>query len=334
MNTSTVYVEPIFVGCLIGLALALPFYDNLMCFYHYLPSDQQIGATFLGVFVIGVAYLIGIPADRLLDSLMEGLEKHHRIRFAITAETPKQETAKGGATEKDESSWAKILAGKDPFPENQYRTNAFLYAGPAFNDWLQYIRTRVRMTRALAFAIPNLTFAGLAYRALNDNPSLTQSYTAWLLKGGVLIAWIFAMLFVLLLQGYTSKLDSWRPRGRWHPPRTDDSRDIINYVQDRPAKNSTSAPIASPPTKTSIAGLFLDVALQPFPVSSALLLLAAAVVGYCSSGRAGLIPAALGALLTCTVGYAWWRSTETFMTYLLIAGRELERSASRAGRAT
>jgi hypothetical protein len=320
VNTSTVYVEPIFVGCFIGLALLLPFHCDLMSCYGHLTADLH-SATFLGVIVIGAAYVIGIPADRLLDSLMEGLEKHHRIRFMLG----------------DKSNWARIIAGEDPFPEDRYRTAALLYASPAFNDWLQYIRTRVRMTRALAFAIPSLTFAGVACLALKSQ----SPPPAWLLKGGVPIAWFFAMLFTLLLQRYASKhcckrgnvsscTRFWRPRGRWNPPRTGDSCDIENYVLDRNrenAKNPESVPRASPPTKTSVAGLFLDVALQPFPVSGALLLVAAAIVGcYCSGLEAvGLITAATGALLTCAVGYAWWRLTETFMGYVLIAGRELKR---------
>jgi hypothetical protein len=322
VNTSTVYVEPIFVGCLIGLALALPFYDDLTCFYHYLWSDLHISGTFLGVFIIGVAYLIGIPADRLLDSLMEGLERHCRIRFALKEAI------------KDKSIWRNFRNGKDPFPQDQYRTAALLHAGPAFNDFLQYVRTRVRMTRALAFAIPSLIFAGLAYHAL-DNSRLQPMSTATicLLKGGVSIAWTFAMLFVFLLQWraldkVVSRMHCQWPTGRWNPPRTDKSRDITKYVRDR--RRTSDKNKSDPLATTGVAGLFLDVALQPFPVSSALLLVAAAIVAYSNSWPAGLILALIGALLTCAVGYAWWRSTETFMTYVLIAGRELERSASRA----
>jgi hypothetical protein len=326
VNTSTVYVEPIFVGCLIGVALILPFYSDLRCFYDN-HSELHIAATFLGIFVIGVAYLIGIPADRLLDSLMEGIEKHCRIRFVLKEAI------------KDESIRRNIRDGKDPFPQDRYRTAALLHAGPAFNDFLQYVRTRVRMTRALAFAIPSLIFAGLAYHALTDNSRLAPMSTATicLLKGGVSIAWTFAMLFVFLLQRRTvdkvvSRMRCQWPTGRWNPPRTDRSRDITKYARDR--KRASAKSESDVPATIDIKGLFLDVGLQPFPVSSALLLVAAAIVGYSSSGPAGLIPAGLGALLTCTVGYAWWRSTETFMTYLLIAGRELERSASRAGLAT
>jgi hypothetical protein len=318
MNTSTVYVEPIFVGCLIGLALALPFYGDLNCFYHHHP-ELQIGRTFLGVLVIGAAYLIGIPADRLLDSLMGGIERHCRIRFVLKEKR------------KDKSIQDDIDKNKDPFPEAQYRTAALLHGGPAFNDFLQYVRTRVRISRALAFTIPSLTFAGLAYRALSDHSCSASMSTATLclLKGGVAIAWFFTILFVILLQWpdvdrVVSRLGCHSPPDRWNPPRTDEQGAVKIYERIRRGK----------PAKNGVPGLFLDVGLQPFLVSSALLLVAAAAVGCRSLGPAGLILAVVGTLLTCAVGYAWWRSTETFMSYLLMASRELERSASRAGPAT
>jgi hypothetical protein len=327
VNTSTVYVEPIFVGCLIGLALALPFYSELTCFYDKLPPDLQ-SPTFLGVIVIGAAYVIGIPADRLLDSLMDGLAGHRRIRFllkdALKHESMRQRIIAGENP---------FIAGQDPFPEDRYRTAALLYASREFNDWLQYIRTRVRMTRALTFTIPSLTFAVLAYAVPKDNSSTIPE---WLLKSGVPMAWTFAILFALLLQWHASKhcrkrdkvstcVRFWRPRGRWNPPHTKETCDISNYMQDRIRKCAkNSCPASS--IEVSVGGLFLDVALQPFPVSGALLLVAAVIVGYCSGLEVvGLITAATGALLTCAVGYAWWRLTETFMSYVLLAGRELER---------
>jgi hypothetical protein len=344
VNTSTVYVEPIFVGCLVGLALALPFAADLKDFYDYLPGNLpisglpgnlHISGTFLGVLAIGAAYIIGIPADRLLDTLMEGLAGHCRIRFML----------------KDETNWARIVAGEKPliagqdlFPEDRYRTEALLHASPAFNDWLQYIRTRVRITRALAFTIPSMTFAGLACFVLNTKPLAPTSCTEiWLLKGGVPIAWISAMFFALLLERHASKHSSerdkvpsrmsiWQPRGRWNPPHTKKTDEVRNYVHDRIGKHAKNSSL-SPPAKISLGGLFLDVGLQPFPVSAALLLVVAAIAGHYSRlGALALIPTGFGALLTCAVGYAWWRSTETFMRYVLIAGREIERSASKAAR--
>ena len=66
--------------------------------------------------------------------------------------------------------------------------------------------------------------------------------------------------------------------------------------------------------------LFGDIALQPFTLVATLLMLFALGVSW----HDPLLPAlgvGFGVLLTFGSGWAWWRSSNTFMTYLGLAGR-------------
>ena len=138
MKTTEVFVEQVLTGLLLILIFTLPF---------GLLSGELFGNAFEwtdmrilnGLIAVGIAYLIGVPADRIADTLLSGLEKRHRGRVA--------------AKEK--------LTYEDPFPEGLLKI-AVLAAGGATAEWSDYLRSRIRLARALAVYSPALTFSALA----------------------------------------------------------------------------------------------------------------------------------------------------------------------------
>ena len=83
MDTAEVYVEPILIGALALALLAIPFSPEIIAF----AQSEKLklpGGIALGAVLVGIAYLIGILADRLIYSCLEALERHNRVRFALS----------------------------------------------------------------------------------------------------------------------------------------------------------------------------------------------------------------------------------------------------------
>lgn len=93
----------------------------------------------------GAAYLIGILFDRFANTLLSGIEQRHRLDFAWNPRPP--------------------IDDKDPFAED--RNIAALGIDAATGDWLAYLRSRVRLSRALATFLPALIVA-VALRLEHD----------------------------------------------------------------------------------------------------------------------------------------------------------------------
>ena len=89
---------------------------------------------------LGVAYLIGIVYDRVADTLMEDIEGHYRNLFAVDTGAFAEDRLRIRALRTEQSS---------------------SYAG--------YLRTRIRLSRALATLFPGLSCALAAWLALVEN---------------------------------------------------------------------------------------------------------------------------------------------------------------------
>ena len=103
MKTTELFVEQVLIGLLVVLAVALLTDPELVrpaCLD--LPLEGAAG-------LVGGAYLIGIIYDRCADTLLQDLEQHHRLWFAIDSL---------GERKDDETK----LREQDPFPEERYRT--------------------------------------------------------------------------------------------------------------------------------------------------------------------------------------------------------------------
>jgi hypothetical protein len=155
MRTTEVFIDQVLIGFVVLAIFILPFLDMS------LPFDVSAAQ---GVVLTGTAYLIGIPFDRFANTLLSGLEQRHRLRYAWDKRVP---------------------AMDDPFPEEQLITKVLTSEGAAA-DWLNYLRSRVRLSRALAAFLPALT-AAIALN-VTDNRELSK--------------WILLLVSAVYLAGY------------------------------------------------------------------------------------------------------------------------------------
>ena len=92
-----------------------------------------------GLGLVGVAYLLGIPFDRFADSFLSGVEKRRRVAFS----------SENGFAER-----------QDRFPEAHLKVLVLNKGGNAA-EWMGYLRSRIRLSRALTVFSPALALAGV-----------------------------------------------------------------------------------------------------------------------------------------------------------------------------
>jgi hypothetical protein len=69
----------------------------------------------------------------------------------------------------------------------------------------------------------------------------------------------------------------------------------------------------------------MDVALNPFILVAATLILVAVAMTVATRNVPAIAGIAFGGLLSAASGWAWWRTSGTFMTYVWLFGKELEK---------
>lgn len=133
MKTTAMFVEHVLIGGLFLTLMALLFPDWF--------SGWQAAGTFqsilFGTSALGAAYLIGIVYDRFADTLLEDQERRNQLRYA-------KRRVKHLLPE-----------SKNLFPIPKLRIK-MLSAAPGITDHAGYLRTRIRLTRALASILPAL----------------------------------------------------------------------------------------------------------------------------------------------------------------------------------
>jgi hypothetical protein len=338
MNTAELYIEPILIGALTLALLVFPFAPEILDLARS-ETLKPFGDVALGAVLVGIAYFVGILVDRLIDTSLQALERHNRVRFALTglevragldADTPEGLRA----------AWQARPSG-DPFPEGVYRW-VVLTQAERIADSLDYIRTRIRLLRALAFLLPGLVFAGAlgaarlkwtrVCTAATDAASSAQP--AWCDQRDWMVAlpatevsWLLFLAPCLYTATIVAAaaLDAWDSRrwrpawlraGLWRPPHT---KDMHAYVEAR----------GWPLDYRSGMNLSADILAQPIVWCSVLLLLACfpAIIRLNNSLPGRVVGVLAGPLLTFAAGWAWWRVTGTFMGYLKSSGEFLEKKA-------
>jgi hypothetical protein len=372
VNTAQLYVEPIIVGFLVLLLFALPYAPEIVSILGQMQKLNLPNEVALGAVLIGLAYVVGMLADRLIDSGLEALEKHNRVRFAcskLTLGTLSDEGARRAA-------WCSKHRKEDLFPEDRRRWWVYTESEKIV-DFLNYVRTRIRLLRALTFLLPGLFYAGMTGAArirwkLDCTPPLWDSawqppvgceeansrigialpepsdwYFLWAAPAAyalvALVAWGLAAADRIrkVAEAPSAKENSLRETmipvpdgesfiwsrpivscraGTWRPPRTNHDREMRVYAGERGWPAGSQA-------RRALAG---DVLAQPFVWLAAGLLLASIPSWARLFDAWALWVAAvlLAALLSLAAGWAWWRTTGTFMAYLDGAGRFLEEKAA------
>lgn len=276
MKTTELFVEQVLIGLAVVVTGAL---------FVSVEAATFIFKADLGALAVlgAVAYLVGILFDRFGDTILACLEQHHRLQFAL------KQLGKGG--------------GKrgDPFPEDTYRISVF--HNDQASDYAHYLRSRIRLTRALTVLAPALSLGIALY--------LTNAKCPERPVAGLLAVVVYSCLFLKRLDHglpHTSKLAKKKIRD-WYKRRAGELHPLARFVL-------RNEPIAALAVAILALGGAVIVLLGEAPRVQNKLAVAGAVF-------------AVGTVLTALAGWAWWRITETFFTFLAIYGREVEKEIDR-----
>jgi len=312
MKTTELYIEQVLIGTLIILTLALPWYVELFPRINALGPANTIA---VGSATISLAFWIGIPFDRLADTLSERLEKHNRLQFAIDRSVlrPLPEPRSG-----------KKLS-RDVYPENHLLIAGFQQSQAVVNR-LEYHRSRIRLTRALAVYCPALTFAavvGLGRSNVFSNATYSLPIgpvNALAIIGIAYLAWpafasppTWLRKIVEVLVGRTGIFGKKILTRLFSQelPRTD-SVEFLTYVKDWRRKGGKR--FTKKRQYSLVKVWFEEWRILIFPL---FLLLGALWIGYVI-GPYILLLAILGTVVTLISAWSWWRISTTFRDNLFL----------------
>ena len=263
MKTTELFVEQTLTGFLVLTAAAAPFlsWEKL----EKLPGEAKGGIDISSAAgAIGVAYLLGVIFDRFADTLLERINRWNRLLFAIEL--------------KEEN---KALSPDDPFPEDRLQIEVIQKGDEAW-EWMDYIRSRIRVARAMTAFVPALTLSMELAMGLRDRPGTIRAVLAI-----VVAAYVAAFLVSQILERSSRRL-----------PKTYDLHTDEDCQGARAKMRVTTEP-----------AFWLGVFLLALGIG-----LIALGTGPGRAAMAAVL--ATGAVLTAISAWAWWRTTETFMQFL------------------
>jgi hypothetical protein len=263
MKTTELFVEQTLTGFLVLTAAAAPFisWETLQ----ELPEEAQGGIDISSAAgAIGVAYLLGVIFDRFADTLLARLNRWNRLLFAIELK-------------KDN----KALSPEDPFPEDQLQIEV-IHQGDEAWEWMDYIRARIRLSRAMTAFVPAITLSMELAMGLRDRQDIITAVLAT-----VVAAYVAAFLVSQILE-----------RSRLRLPKTYH----LHTDEDCRVARTRMSVVREPALWLGVLLLALGLGMIPFGEGA---------------GRAAMAAVlATGAVLTAISAWAWWRTTQTFMEFL------------------
>jgi hypothetical protein len=263
MKSTELFVEPTLTGFLVLTAAAAPFisWENLQ----KLPDDATGGIDISSAAgAIGAAYLLGVVFDRFADTLLERFNRWNRLLFAIELK------------EKNEG-----LSPEDPFPEDQIQIEV-IHQGDEAWEWMDYLRSRIRVARAMAAFVPALALSMELAMGLRDRQGLVKAVLA-----SIVGAYVVAFLVSRVLEKSSRRL-----------PKTFHLRTAEDCEHARSNMRTTREP-------AFWLGIFLiALGLGLIPLADATHRDAMASV------------LATGTVLGGISAWVWWRTTVTFMQFL------------------
>ena len=263
MKTTELFVEQTLTGFLVLTAAAAPFlsWETLQ----ELPDEAQGGIDIgSAAGAIGVAYLLGVIFDRFADTLLARFNRWNRLLFAIEL---KKEN--------------KALSPEDPFPEDQLQIEV-IHQGDEAWEWMDYIRARIRLLRAMTAFVPALTLSMELAFGLRDRPAIISAVLA-----SVVAAYVAAFVVSQILERSSLRLP------KTYHLRTD---------EDCQGARANLRVAREPALWLGVFLLALGLGLIPLGTGP----------------RRGAMAAvfATGAVLSAIAAWAWWRTTLTFMEFL------------------
>ena len=268
MNTTELFVEQVLAGLLVLLTGGLVFNEQLHEVYRdYVGSEGYLEQIIASGVIVSAAYLIGMVYDRVADTLLQDVESHCRLRFAFSEYKPDNLV--------------------DPFEEGKYRIGVL--RNEQATAHMEYLRSRIRLTRALTVAIPGLMVALLLA-----------------MEGQRLNPWWALTIPLVYLAVLITKLVKRRELFE-RPPKTYQTERLRDYYIRR-ARLIPNA-CGKTPFRWDLMADEVWIGL--------VLLLGFASVLILSTGSYGrLWVPATGLLLTLLVGWTWWRISITFYAFL------------------
>lgn len=278
MNTTELFAEQVIAGMLVMLAGGLVFFWPLLNVYNqYVGSAEYLEQIIAAGLVVATAYLIGMVYDRVADTLLQDLESHCRLRFAFGKLYPKCVDEQG-------------LPTRDPFEENRYRM--VVLDNPQATEHMEYLRSRIRLTRVMTVSIPGLTMALLL--------ALDWGHAS---RWWGLIALMIPLVYLAMLT--LKVIRRWAMFER--PPKTYHLVKLRDYYTRRTRMIPKSCD-----RKAAFRWLFCDEAW----IGLLLLLVSASVLIVSTRSWVRFWIPATGLVLTLLVGWVWWRISITFYTFL------------------
>lgn len=286
MSTTEVFVEQLIIGLLVLLVAGLLAFEDL------LPQlfDAEVGGLAV---IAGMAYLIGILFDRMADTILGRLERHHRLLFAA------REAVRREASNRP-----------DPFPEDRLRIGVL---GPEGHErYAEYLRSRIRLTRALAVAAPALAVGTSVYLAGKD--PVHGDLIRQIAIGVVVVAY---SLTTIRRVGKSGELKRGDYKSYAEQPeaskqlRTDDMGDAglrESYMNQAWQKEKCQSGKLIPFVWRNERDLACwALTLCALPLTGSLL---------AEKPFVGVLSGLGGVALTALSGWSWWRITETYFTFL------------------
>ena len=192
MKTTEIFVEQVLIGLLVLATGLLP----------YIKWDQintGWSAISIGGGIVAVAYLLGIVLDRFADTILSRPEQYYRLQFAIDLKEGKKENLK-----------QLNLKLNDPFPEDNIVVKILKNSGSA-SDRMEYLRSRIRLSRAIAVFVPALTLSGLLTLG-REQVNISCYLEPPVIMGVTALIYVLSFFFVWKI----SKLDSWKLPKTWN----------------------------------------------------------------------------------------------------------------------
>jgi hypothetical protein len=284
MKTTELFVEQVLIGIVLVFTAVLLAEPVLLGRFY----EADFGEFAL---VAAGAYLVGMIYDRVSDSLLQDVEQHHRLIYALGRyhRTPER---------RDD----------DPFPEDALRARLW-FSTEAASDYATYLRSRIRLTRALTTLMPAIG-VGVVLLIACAGPTLRLGVAL-----GVAMA--YAVVFVSKMRRRdppTAEAVDGKRDGNFELPRTKDMVD--DRIRDWYERLIGGYDLGRGRPTTSLLQVLLR---RDLSASVALLLPLAAGVA-CALTAVRPVPvlaaAAVTPFATALCGWTWWRVTQTFYGFL------------------
>jgi hypothetical protein len=150
MKTTQLTVEQVLVGLVVVLVPILPFVG--------FTGIEGLDAKDLGKVagLVAFAYLVGLPFDRLADTILSSLDRQHRLRYQQDLDRPEPGNGLAPGAASPRSGPPPL----EPFPR-RWRQSRVMAREKKLTEWLGYLRSRVRLARSLAVYLPALTVSAV-----------------------------------------------------------------------------------------------------------------------------------------------------------------------------